>query len=127
MITGEQVAAAEREWINTPFRHQGRNRAGIDCVGLLVVVAIELKLSDYDLNNYPRRPDNTFLSHFIKNMTLIIPITDAVNGNALIFSEGLSLCHCGIMATVSGQPGIIHAAAFNRSVLEETLIECEDE
>ncbi len=128
MTTGAQVVEAAREWMGTPFRHQGRSKAGIDCVGLLILVGEKLGITDYeDKPNYPKRPDGTFMQRFRDNMVQVFPVTDMKNGDVLLFSQGLSMCHCGIMATVERQPGIIHAAAFHHCVTEETLSECEDE
>lgn len=33
------IVAEARKWIGAPYRHQGRGRNGIDCVGLLIEVA----------------------------------------------------------------------------------------
>jgi cell wall-associated NlpC family hydrolase len=33
------IIEVARAWVGAPYRHQGRGRAGIDCVGLLVEVA----------------------------------------------------------------------------------------
>lgn len=39
-----RVVEVARGYIGTPWLHQGRSRLGLDCVGLLVVVARELGL-----------------------------------------------------------------------------------
>lgn len=32
-ITAQELVDEARTWIDTPFRHQGRSRSGVDCVG----------------------------------------------------------------------------------------------
>ena len=44
MITAATVVAAAQSWVGVPWRHQGRTREGIDCLGLLIVVARDLGL-----------------------------------------------------------------------------------
>ena len=38
MITPEQFVAEARTWLGVPFRHQGRTRHGVDCIGLVLCV-----------------------------------------------------------------------------------------
>ncbi len=44
MATRGEVQTLARTWIGVPWRHQGRNRSGIDCGGLVVKVGQELGL-----------------------------------------------------------------------------------
>lgn len=39
-----QIVVAARRWVGTPFRHQGRDANGIDCVGLPIVIARSFNL-----------------------------------------------------------------------------------
>lgn len=58
MTTPEDVIREARGWIGVPFHHQGRVRAGIDCIGLVVVIARGLGLvePDFDTPHYGRFP-----------------------------------------------------------------------
>lgn len=56
MATPAQVIAAARAWVGVPWVHQGRSRRGVDCAGLVVMVARELGLSTFDVAGYGRRP-----------------------------------------------------------------------
>lgn len=57
MITGYQVADQALTYLGVPFHHQGRNRFGLDCAGLVIVVAHDLGISDFDITGYKRQPD----------------------------------------------------------------------
>ena len=35
VIKRREIVAAARDWVGVPYRHQGRTRNGIDCIGLL--------------------------------------------------------------------------------------------
>ena len=39
VLTRAAIIAEARKWIGVPYRHQGRGKFGIDCVGLLIEVA----------------------------------------------------------------------------------------
>lgn len=38
MITVEELIEDARSWIGVPYHHQGRSRAGIDCIGLVIAL-----------------------------------------------------------------------------------------
>lgn len=56
-MTNQAFIAAARAWVGVPWVHQGRNRAGIDCVGLVVLSARACGLDVPLLADYSRRPD----------------------------------------------------------------------
>lgn len=115
---GRAVLAA-RGWLDVPFRHQGRARGGIDCVGLLICVARELGLPEYDVTGYTRRAQGMgFIEHFRANL-IEIPIASAVPGDVLVFVETVFPCHTGILSERHGEPHLIHAHAPRRKVIEE--------
>lgn len=61
MITQEAVVLTARSWVGVPFRHQGRSRDGVDCVGLPIVIGAALgvfppSVLATDMTNYGRLP-----------------------------------------------------------------------
>lgn len=58
MISPQQVIDEARAWVGVPFLHQGRSRQGVDCIGLIIVVAKDLGLvpAEFDSRNYGRAP-----------------------------------------------------------------------
>jgi cell wall-associated NlpC family hydrolase len=114
-----QVVSEARGWLGVPFRHQGRTRAGLDCVGLLVVVGRALGLPAYDVTGYTRRAQGMgFIEHFRANLEEVAP-GSARFGDVLVFVETVYPCHTGIMSERHGVPHLIHAHAPRRLVLEE--------
>jgi hypothetical protein len=57
----EQPHQIALRYLGTPFRHRGRTVSGLDCVGLVVLVARELGLEVQDLKLYGREPTGELL------------------------------------------------------------------
>jgi len=52
------IVACARTALGTPFLHQGRQPGrGLDCAGLVLWVGHALGLTDFELTNYPRLPE----------------------------------------------------------------------
>jgi cell wall-associated NlpC family hydrolase len=118
-VIPEAVVAEARGWLGVPWRHQGRSRSGIDCVGLVVCVAHALDLSDYDSTGYSRRAQGQgFVEHFRGNMDGVA-IRDARPGDVLVFADQAYPCHCGFLTERFGHPHLLHAHATRRQVIEE--------
>lgn len=118
MILSVKIVETARSYLGVRWKHQGRTREGIDCVGLLVLVAHELRLTTYDTRAYSRRPKNTvFLDHFDKAGASRLAIQDATIGDIAIFEQAGYPCHAGLLTS----NGIIHASMPRRKVVEEKL------
>lgn len=121
--TREDVVAEARSWIGTRWIHQGRNRHGIDCIGLVVVVRRELGFTGYDVAGYPREPDGTFLSHFLNAGGIRVGILKAQPADLLLFRDARSPCHVGIITRRDGDVlRMAHAHALRHRVVEEPVV-----
>lgn len=111
------MVAAARGWVGVPWRHQGRTRAGIDCVGLLIVVAQDLGIDDgFDFRAYSRRPDGRALRELMVDK-LDRAAAIAPGRIGLFAQAGTYPCHVGVF----GDRTMIHAHALNRKVVEHRL------
>lgn len=125
MRTRTDIIEHARSFIGVPWRHQGRSRAGIDCVGLVILVGRELGVMAYDTNDYQRHVMGPgFLRHFRAAM-VEKKIVDAQPGDVLLFRDRQFPCHSTILGERKGRLTIIHAHALRRQVLEEEM-ESED-
>lgn len=117
--TPEDVIAEARTWLGVPWRHQGRTRAGVDCAGLVALVAKDLGIADYDSTAYGRRAEEQgFVEHFRANMDGV-SVTEIEPGDVLVFAERAYPCHCGFLTERLCLPHLLHAHALRRRVIEE--------
>lgn len=120
-MTREEILSEARTYLGTRWIHQGRTqKQGVDCLGLLLVVGESFGVHLNMPTDYPRRPDGRFLSCF-KECFDNGDMSDLKVGDVLVFAEGKHPCHCGIYTVYRGEPGVIHAHAGLRSVIEQTL------
>lgn len=118
-LTPDLLITEARRWLGTPFRHQGRSAGGLDCVGLLIMIARGLSLPHHDVTGYTRRAEGMgFLDHFHAHLVEITP-SDLRTGDVPVFVETAYPCHTGLMATQHGVPHLIHAHALRGRVIEE--------
>lgn len=118
-VTADRLVAQARSYLGVPWRHQGRTRAGIDCAGLIVLVARDLGLADYDSTAYGRRAQGQgFVEHFRSQMEGVA-VSEARSSDVLVFADQAYPCHCGFLTERLDTPHLLHAHALRRQVIEE--------
>ena len=116
------VVAEAKSWVGVPFRHQGRSRLGVDCVGVVAMVCQGLKISDYDIRGYDRRPVAAqFLAHFTKGGARRIGVLVAQPGDIMAFRDDEFPCHIGILSMLAGRPSLIHSILTRGEVVEDRI------
>ena len=121
MVTGRELVEKAREYIGTPFHHQGRVKgAGVDCIGLGICSLIELGFEINDQQNYPRLPRRGELLEAVKAHCDPIELSDAKMGDLLVFVfvKRLGPQHIGIV-TEHGM--MIHSWSKAKGVVEHNL------
>lgn len=119
MITRADIVAETLTWDGVPFRHQGRSRRGVDCVGLGICVgrAVGL-LGDYDILNYRRNADGAdLIREFRGQMGREKPVADAEPGDVFLFRDRQFAVHVGIVVETAPRVQVMHAYAPARRVL----------
>lgn len=127
----DKIVEEARKWLDVPWKHQGRSRNGIDCVGLLVAVGVELGYftRDYDYTNYPRRSAHSrdFIAIFddlaAKGVLHKKRVFDFQPGDIALLKEPIFPCHCGIIGSKYGKTSLIHGHAKRRKVVEDLYYE----
>lgn len=117
-----EIVAAARAYLGVPFHHQGRVRAGLDCAGLLIVVARDLGLDPLDLITYDHDPDPDTPRAYLEAQPFLVRVSpyDRQIGDILLMCLGARTMrghHLGIASDI----GIIHAYAPARMVVETAL------
>lgn len=114
----QQIINEARTWLGVPWRHHGRNRQGIDCVGVGVVVTRDLGIADYDTLTYGRVPSPGLLDG-LRNIANEISLQDALPGDFLVMRDSAYPYHVAFLSEKHGVRHIIHAHARRRMVVEE--------
>lgn len=108
MIDNKKIVNEARTWIGTPFKHQGRLKGiGVDCVGLVIGVAKELNLSDFDTINYSRVPNVELMGSLLNEHLIEIPVDEAIMGDIFWIKIKQHPQHLAIKS----EYGIIHATS----------------
>lgn len=123
MITAQDVYEEARTWVGTRWHHQGRTHAGIDCVGLLVVVARSLGIPLTDYLGYRTQPDSKVLMSHLQSNFVAASNGDRKPGRIAVLRDSRFPLHVGILSWHRGAVHLIHARAERRSVIEEPLLE----
>lgn len=114
MISGQDIANTALQWLGAPFKHQGRNRHGIDCIGVVVEVCRDLGLRapdgsllvDHDVSGYSREPAQGLLESMLN--ALLVPVQEGQlyqPGDVLLFRFARWPQHCGIVTSISEGQG----------------------
>lgn len=118
----ERIVATAREYLGVKFKHQGRVRAGLDCIGLVIRVAHDLGLSDFDTTDYSRIPDGVRLRAGLDQHMDRMPVALVRPGDVLLMQFETQPQHVAIVADYAhGGLSIIHALATARKVAEMRL------
>lgn len=118
----DKFVEAARGWVDVPYKHLGRDRYGIDCVGVLIKSAHETGFSTYDTKNYSRQPSPREFLRELKGHLDRIQKRDAGHGDVVVFQEPSHPCHVGILdVEKDGTVYVIHAYAPARKVVREAM------
>lgn len=116
MITPEQIIATAQSYIGVRWHHQGRNRAGVDCLGLVVCTALDNGIPAQDRFGYARQPDGKYLEAELDAQ--LIRIAEPEPACVLMMRFHTEPQHVAIMAD---NGDIIHAYALVRKVVRHRL------
>lgn len=115
MTTRKDIIETARKYLGVRYKHQGRTRFGLDCLGLVVRVAHDLGLSDEDSTDYGNVPDGKRLMlEFDKRLDVV---NHGQPGDVLLMRFDQNPQHLAIIT----DKGIIHSYAQARAVVEHGL------
>ena len=121
MISRSEIVETARACLGTPFHHQGRMPGvGLDCVGLVVVVAKKLEAAYTDMRAYSMRPDGKTLLEMLRFNSCLQELSSpdaAQSGDVLVFQfiGPVWPQHVGIRT----DKGMIHTYTALKRVVEE--------
>ena len=101
MVTSTQAIEIARQYIGTPFHHQGRVKGeGIDCVGLLICVFKDIGIVplNWDSNRYETRNDGIELHKTLLEFCYEIPLDKIRPGDIVTIIVTESPQHLGLIS-----------------------------
>lgn len=104
-----------RSYLGVPYRHQGRSRLGIDCVGLVLVVGAELEVlpADFISNNYGRLPKD----ELVEKTSQFCERIEAPEPGCLVLIKWPNEKRPGHSGIIAGET-IVHAYSTAQRVVE---------
>jgi hypothetical protein len=127
-INGRHIIETAKTYIGVPFRHQGRDRQGIDCIGLLIAVGYEYGY--FTKVQVPELYDTygvvfngrKFLGAIER---ILVPVKGKwQDGDVIMFAsehtasyDRSRVRHCGFLTWEKDNPYIIHAYRPQRAVV----------
>jgi cell wall-associated NlpC family hydrolase len=120
-MTRAQLVNRARDYLGVPWRHLGRSRAGVDCIGLVLLAARDAGLDLPDPAPYQREPQGARLLAGVLAHGRRVGVAEP--GDVLVLRMGVYAGHVGIATTHRGYgvPGILHAFALRRHVVEQPM------
>jgi NlpC/P60 family putative phage cell wall peptidase len=124
---GETVVDVAREWIGTPYRHQGSSKGiGCDCLGLVRGVWRDLYGEEperppaYQPDWAERGGEERLMAAALRHFGAALPVAEMGLGDVLLFRwrAGMPAKHAGIL---SGDGRFIHAYE-QAAVIESALV-----
>lgn len=118
MVTVDELIREAREWVGTPFVHQGRRKGvGCDCAGLCQGVAKNKGIEVDDIFGYSRYPNPKMLLSHLNTVLIAIEKSDMRPGDVVIFTVKGVPQHMGLLT----DKGIIHADETKDKVVEHAV------
>lgn len=120
-MTGAEMVAQARTYLGVPYAHCGRDRNGLDCSGLILRVANDLRLTDWDEVDYSHQVDADYMHANLLRFCDELPRemwASAQPGDVLWFAPFNHPQHLGMLT----EPGsFIHSHQMVDKVVETSL------
>jgi cell wall-associated NlpC family hydrolase len=113
----EEFVAEVRSWLGTRFRYQGRDRKGIDCVGVIVLSLATLGLS-LQITPYGKQVTGDSALAQLRANGRRLDFADARPGDIALLNYRGESNHVGI---ITGEGTMVHSLAFAKKVVEQAL------
>jgi cell wall-associated NlpC family hydrolase len=109
-VTRQQLIATARTYLGLPYRTQGRDRLGVDCGGLFLVIGRELGLTELEWLGYANSPDGaTFERLLNENCDPVMPFDQPQVGDILAADYGEGVQHTMMATELLPRLKVIHA------------------
>lgn len=122
------LVAAARAYLDVPFVHQGRTRAGLDCAGLALLAYRDCGVVLPDLKAYGREPFNDGLvgaiTRALGDPIAVAPVRtrQLQAGDVIVVRYDINPHHVAIVSDyLHGGLAVIHCDGHTKRVIEHRL------
>lgn len=126
MATRKEFVEAARSYVGVKFRMYGRDRTGLDCVGLLFAAASDVGIKAKDFRDYSRNPEVKKLQDMLEAYTRPVATKHPVHGYVVKLRQLLFPMHVGILAVEKGVVSVINANIKKKYVVEDSWDDWKD-
>jgi len=119
MIATDNLIETARQYLGVPYLHHGRDKRGMDCIGLFVACGRELGIPIWDDLTYTTKVNPKHLiaglnQHAVQDVR---PVLEPGRMALMQFSSGAGLTHTALIT----EQGILHAYNKRRAVVEHRI------
>jgi len=122
MVTRDQVVQAARSWVGTRWQHQQSLKGeACDCAGLILGVGREVFGIEAQVPAYGHTPFKGTMEAICERHMTRVEKALIAPGDVVLMTWDVEVHHMGIISSIDGQLGLIHAHAPNKKVVEHRL------
>lgn len=122
MTIRSDIITEARSWLGVRFKKGGRDRTGVDCIGLLVAVGRKFGFDIEDTIEYSFNPEPAKFQSLVYSQTVERKLDALDAGMILLFRQSIFPMHTGILARDRyGRFTVINASIKARAVVEEPM------
>lgn len=126
-MTRDEIVSAARSYLGVRFRKGGRSRTGLDCVGLVTLVAYDIGYEHVkDVTCYDFEPHPNLFLDTIRSQTNPVMGLIPKPGNVVMLRQSIYPMHCGIIGQNQSGLTVINANLHMRSVVEDPISNWKD-
>ena len=131
-VKASEIIRVAREWLGTPYQHQGRDRYGLDCFGLGLVVGWKLGITALEQLGYSSFPDGVMAERLLRQECTEKPKEDTRPGDIIAVDYGSGVQHIAFVTSLDPL-SVIHAKRpksgiqKGRGVVEHRLIKTNED
>lgn len=108
-MNGRLIIEEARKWRGTPYKNQGRDVSGIDCGGLVLVVARALGLTNLEYLGYSNSPDGETFERLLAENAEEIEKYSLQIGDIVACDYGKGVQHIAFATEIVPRLKVIHA------------------
>lgn len=126
MFTRKDIIESARSYVGVKFRMHGRDRTGLDCVGLLFCIGKDVGIEAINDTDYGGTPVPNKFGEMLERYTHLVSPSPPRSGQVLKLRQLMWPMHIGILAVDKNRMTVINANMKKKKVTEDTFNEWQN-